>query len=560
MVRRTLLNAAVIAATLVPLGLLSCSDDNPPAGAGGSGGSGGSGGTGGTAGTAGAPTDGGTSDAQSDAPTADSGRSDGRSDAPPTLPDGSVPPSGTQLVSGEIALVGVTTDNYAVYANETAGTLNTVSLAGGTPAALGSMDDRVVVRGAAVVTWVGSARVSPLSVWTAANGTKPLSMSSAASAAAVAVSPDGTRILYFDGVDAGRTRGNLFIAGTDGSNPKQLAESVVLNNVACAPVLAFGGNAAAAAAFCLAPAISDGGATDGGTADATTPDDGATDGATTDGASPDAGPVPPAIVQSYSGASWTATTIATNVEPRVAISPNGTTVLVSAPAGLLAYPIAGGMATTLDPAGGTGMFTNDGLSVIYTTPANALKRTTVASPSPTTLAATGFAGIRAKSPDENWLLGYTTIDTSQDLSDLYLASATMPATPVTLSAEATAGLFRSDGFTADSRHAIYYTGIADGVGTFFSVPTSGGAAVALGTNVWLHYAGTGSKVTFNDNYNEAMSTADIRVADTAQPGPATLLVSLADPDYFIAGSKDRVVYTWKYLPGSMSGLWIAPIP
>jgi hypothetical protein len=200
--------------------------------------------------------------------------------------------------------------------------------------------------------------------------------------------------------------------------------------------------------------------------------------------------------------------------------------------------------------------------VIYTTPATALKRSTVASPSPITLAATGFAGLRAKSPDEKWLLGYTTLNVATDLSptDLYLTSATVAGTPTTLSAMPTAGLFGSDGFTADSSHAIYYTDIANGVGTFYAIAPSGGTPVTVATNVWLHYAATGSKVVFNDNYDEGTSAADIRVADTALTAPSTLVVSLADADFFVAGTKDKVVYTWKYLAGSMAGLWVKSIP
>jgi hypothetical protein len=585
MVRRKLVNAALVAAALLPFGLISCSDDSPM---GGGGGTGGSGGSGGKAGSGGAPSDGGKADGPAmDAPAADAG-GDRIADTGATLPDGAVPPTGTQILTGGVALIGVTSDNYAVYENNATGTLNVISLAGGMPTAIGTSDDRVTLRGSAIVIWTGTARVTALSVWTAANGVKAIGMTTNAFTNTVAVSPDGSRILYFDGVDAARTNGNLFIAGTDGTGQTQLASQVALNNTSCAPALAFGGNAAAAAAFCIAaPPPVDGGATDvgttdGGTTDSGTADGGATDGApmdgapdgapgdagtsdtvspdgTTDGGSTDAGPTPMAMVQSFRGPSWTATTLATNVDPRVAIDPTGMTVLVSAPTGLVAYPIAGGTAAIIDPGGGFGIFTNDGLSVLYTTPANHLKRATVAAPSPITLATSGFAGFRAKSPDDKWVLGYTMPGARADVGDLYFASTSTPGTPMTLNTDFTAGLFGSDGFTADSSHAIYYTDItSDGVGNFFALSTAGGTPVALSTNVWVHYAALGSKVVFNDNYDSA--TADIRVVDTAQSAPAKVLVSLAGPDFFIAGSKDRIVYTWDYLAGPMAGLWVTPIP
>jgi hypothetical protein len=298
---------------------------------------------------------------------------------------------------------------------------------------------------------------------------------------------------------------------------------------------------------------SDGGTSDGGA------DAGSSDAAADTGTTSDAGPAPIGIVQSYSGATWTANTLATGVQPRVVIAPTGATVLVNSPAGLIAYPVAGGAPTTIDPDGGVGMFTSDGLSVIYTTPANALKRSTIATPTPTTLAPTGFAGIRAKSPDDKWVLGYSML-ASGDLSDLFLTSASAPGTPTTLSPGVTAGLFQSDGFTADSSRAIYYTDIANGVGNFFSVPSAGGTPTAVATNVWLHYAALAAKVVFNDNYDESTSTGDIRVVDTSQSSAPTLLVSLADDTFYIAGSKDKVVYTWSYIPGTMAGLWVTPIP
>jgi hypothetical protein len=509
-----------------------------------------------------------------DAATDSGGGKDAVVDTGATLPDGAIPPSGTQIASGGIILIGVTSDNHAVYETD-GGMVNVIPLAGGTPTTIATSNDRVLVSGSVVLFWTGADPVAPLSVWTAANGAKVIGAMTNASASRVAVSPDGTRMLYFDGVETTRRSGNLFISGTDGTGQTQLAASVALNIAGCAPALAFGGNAAAAAAYCLAaPPPTDGGTTDGGTNDGAATDGAATDAAssdtgtadtanpdapTTDGASPDAGPVPMAMVQSFRGPSWTATTLASGVNPRVAVAPTGTTVLVSAPAGLLAYPIEGGPATTIDPAGGFGMFTNDGTSVLYTTPTNALKRATAGSPS-LELATTGFAGFRSKSPDEKWVLGYVSVGARADVGDLYLASTTVPGTPTTLSADLAAGLFGSDGFTADSSHALYYTDIANGVGNFFAVTPAGGTPVALSTNVWLHYAATGAKVVFNDNYNQDTGTADIRVADTAQTGPATVVVSLAGSDFFMAGTKDKIVYTWNYLAGSMAGLWVTPVP
>jgi hypothetical protein len=474
------------------------------------------------------------------------------------LPDGSVPPSGTQLATGDVTLVGVTSDNYAIYAATSSSMLNAVPLAGGMPTELGTSNVRVIVNGSVVLMWTGGAngRVGQLSTWTSASGVKMLSTSSYSGATAAAVSPDGSRVMYFDGVDTGRTVGNLVVARTDGSSTTNLASGVALSMSGCAPALAFGGNTAAAAALCFAPPSNDGGAPgDGGAADGATADAAAPEAGT-----PDAGAVLPAIVQTYSGANWTATTVATNVQPRVTISPTGTAVVVNSAAGLVGYPITGGTAIPIDATGVNSMFTSDGSSILFTTTANELKRATIGSPTVTTLATTGFANFRAKSADDKWVLGYITLATG-DLSDLYLASATTAGTPTTLSSTVTAGLFTSDGFTRDSSHALFYTDIANGIAPLHSLalPPAGTPATHSST-VWIHQAATGSKVAFSDNYSSADNTADIRSVDTAGTAAPTLIVSLADADFFVSGSKDKVVYVWNYLAGSMAGLWVTAIP
>jgi hypothetical protein len=539
-------NAAGIAAVLLGLTFVACSDDDNPGGAGGSGG--------------GSANDGGQGASDAGTPGDSGAHPDGRDPIPDggrTLPDGSVLPSGTKLASGILSIVGVTIDNYAVYVDEVAATLNVVELTGGTPISIGSASNRFAIQGPAVLTWSGADPVAPLSVWTAANGIRSISNASYASTSGVALSPNGTRILFFDDVDADRNAGNLSLANTDGTGKTLLAASVALRTASCPPMLAFGGNTAAAAAFCWAVSTPDGGPGEGGALTTHADDAGSADTAI------DGSTQMNAVVQAYSGSSsgesWTAVTLATNMAPRVAIASTGAAVLTTGPAGLVVYPIAGGAGTTIDGEGGFGRFTRDGADVIYTTPSAALKRSPIESPAPVTLAPYGFAGIRAISPDENWLLGYSMIDTRQDLSDLYLTSASMPGAVTTLSMALTAGLFRSDGFTSDSTSAIYYTDIANGVGTLSFALVNGGNPVAWASNVWIHYAASANTVVFNDNYDEGTSSGDIRVANVGQSF-SSVIVSLADADFYVAGTRDKVVYSWKYQQGDMAGLWVATIP
>src|SRR5689334_2621195 len=353
MVRPAILNARRIAAALLPMTLVGCNGDDTSNGAGGSGGG---------------PSNDAAVGGGTDAGTSIGGATGTDAASDRTLPDAWVPPNGTKLASGALSLVGVTTDNYAIYGDKVNGALYAVSLTGGDPIAIGTFGDRILVQGRVVLQWTGMGAVAPLSVWTAPYGIQSLSSASYPGTAGIALSPDNSRILFFEGVDESRAAGDLWIANIDGTEKTLLAESVALSNPSCAPSLAFGGNAAAAAAFCWAGNGNDGSTT------------------------------PAAVVQAYSGEGWTAYTLATNVSPQVAIAPTGASVLVTGPMGLVAYPVLGGSGTVIDGEGGFGSFTKDGLSVVYTTPNQALKRATIDSPAPVVLAPSGFVGVRAISP------------------------------------------------------------------------------------------------------------------------------------------------------------------
>ena len=97
-----------------------------------------------------------------------------------TLPDGSVAPHGTQLVTSEYsALMGVTSDGYAIYTDTSAVTLNAVSLAGGAPSIIGGVDGGVsgsggvYVAGATALAFDGvdpNTGFGTLSSWTSSKG------------------------------------------------------------------------------------------------------------------------------------------------------------------------------------------------------------------------------------------------------------------------------------------------------------------------------------------------------------------------------------------------------
>jgi hypothetical protein len=532
--RHTIWNAVGIAVLVVsPLAIAGCGDDDDDGGAGGGGGA--------------PPQDGAPSDA-SGGSIGDGAGSDR------ALPDSWIPPSGSKLVSGDhLSLLGVTDDDYAVYRDEANGTLQAISLSGGAPIFIGSAGAQISIQGLVVVQWGGMGPVAPLSVWTSSYGVQSLSEKSLASERRMAVSADGSRILFFNDVDEAATIGNLWIASVDGIERASLATGIALDDPSCPPVLALGGSSAASAAFCWSNAVPKRGATDGG------PDEPSPDASSIDDAGRDALIPAAAVVQSFRAPDWTASTLATGVLPHVAVAATGESVLVGGPAGLVVYPFLGGAGTTVDEEGVWGRFTKDGLSVIYTTRAHALKRSTIASPAPVVLVESGFAGIRAISPDDNWVLGYETIDLELDLSDLYLTSAAAPGPVTTLSASPTAGLFRSDGFTTDSTRALCYTNVSNGLGTLISTPSAGGTPAVLAMGTWMHFVGSEAYVVFNNDYDPATQSAEIRAANAAQT-ISSVIVSLADAEFHVNGIRDKVVYTWKYVEGDMAGLWVQTIP
>ena len=137
--------------------------------------------------------------------------------------------------------------------------------------------------------------------------------------------------------------------------------------------------------------------------------------------------------------------------------------------------------------------------------------------------------------------------------------------PTTLSSTTTAGIV-GDPFTADSTHALYVTDVdpCNQAGALHARAVDGTSDAILGHGVALDRAISGSKVVFSENYVATgglrLGRADIEVADTAQGGASTRVVSRADVIVEITPGLDQVVYSWSLRPGSSSGLYLARLP
>jgi hypothetical protein len=237
---------------------------------------------------------------------------------------------------------------------------------------------------------------------------------------------------------------------------------------------------------------------------------------------------------------------------------------------LQAATLATGASVLIDATATTGVYTSDGQHVVYATSGGAINVAAITGGTPTTLvAAGGYAGVLALSPDNNWLLAYKSAmqdSVGDNLSDLYLASATTPGATTTISSTVTASLF-GDAFTTDSSHAIYSAAISNGSGTLTALKTAAGSTPSTLAMVdWTNASATGAKVVFNANDTQPAGcggpggTADLGSVDTSATTPATILVSQADTNFFLTKAKDKVVYSWSYLTNSTAGVWVLPVP
>ncbi|HEY8090382.1 MAG TPA: hypothetical protein VIF09_21120 [Polyangiaceae bacterium] len=506
----------------------------------------------------GSPADGGSdsstlNDGTSGDGNGDAAAHDGGGDGGTGLPDGAVPPTGTPLVqSATVVVDGVTSDDFAVYTDTAASTVNVVPVAGGSPTKLGTDDGSgVAVAGKAVLFWSGAGGASgagAFSVWTSAHGVQALATASPPSQGTPGmadVSSDGAHVLYFDNVvadDAGtQLTADFYVANTDGTGKTRVLGGVHLDNQNCPPYAAFAG-AYAVIAYCT------------------------TAGPTPDAGAGDAGVAPSATLATYTGASWATTaTLSIASQPAFVVDKPGDEILYDTATGLSLASVGTGVSVPLDLTGLTGTFTSDGKNVVWVASDGSIKRAAVATPATATVlvaAGGGYKGLLGLSPDDKWLLAYKAVG-SGGTSDMYLASAETAGAASTLSSATTAAIY-GDAFTADSSRVLFYTNIKSGAGDFNAAAVSGGAPTKLGSNAWINASTTGTKALFNDNHvggqQGAPGTADIEAVDTAATGAPKLMVTQADDLFYLTSARNKVVFSWSQVASSQAGLYATPVP
>jgi hypothetical protein len=476
-------------------------------------------------------------------------------------PDGSLSgcptpgPQGTQLATStaQLVLSGVTSDGYAVYSDPASYTVFAVPVAGGTPVTVGMVDasQYVYVAGRGVFfsskysTMTGA---GTFAFWTAAGGAHVLSTDAAVGVGDIAA--DGSYVAYIDG--ASTPSGTLMVMSGDGAKKMQLATGIAVSSGA---FVQFSGPNVIAA---YSPVASvDAGAADGGAADG--------------------GGGPGFTVATFTGASFTQAVLSANADFSFAANPSGGPVLVSGPAGLVAYPITGGTGTPIDgtAVGGSGigvlgqggLLTKDGNNVVYAVAGGLLRRSPVSAPAPVTLVPSGINGVLALSPDESWALSFQSqildMSTGTYLSDVYLASASTPGAASPL-LTVTSGAVYGSAFTADSKYALFFSGNSNFVGDFV-VAAAGASSTpkTVAQNAWLVAATTGSKVILGDSYSMSggvNGTVDLESVDVSNPTGKTTIVAQADANFALTPASDKLVYTYGCGQGANAGVWVMPVP
>jgi hypothetical protein len=439
------------------------------------------------------------------------------------------PPVGKQLlVGGALTLRDMTSNGWIIYSDNATLNLHAAPIAGGAPRDIVALGDSfaVSVWGRVVFAWSNknAAGVGQLTVWSSTN--MPRVVASASLAPWVAASADGSSILFLDNVDAAGQGGDLVAAAGDGSSPHTILPALTgLSTNGCQALLGFAG-VYALAAHCAGRATSP-------------------------------------TLSSFAMPAWTRADLIADAVDAWSTDPAGTLLLTATSAGTMVVPLGGGLPTIVDPTGSTGQLTANGADAIYGTSTGALCRSPVVSPSRVTLVASGVAGLNALSPDGASALFYSKLDPVHLVSDLYLASALVPGTPVTLSAAETAGVF-GDAFTSDSSHALYSTGVdtSTQLATLNALAVGGGVPRVLSQSAAEVWATLGGRVVFGDHYmwTGSRGHVDVRTVDTTGGADPVLIVSQADSELFLSPARDQVVYTWSLDASARAGIWVAQLP
>ncbi len=401
----------------------------------------------------------------------------------------------------------------------------------------------------AVLVWSAPApQPSSLTAWTRATGAHVVSRASIHhlahdTAPLFAVSADGARVAFIDGIGADAATGDVVVASIDGTGATKLLASVPLLPP-CEPHLRFAGERVLVS-HCAAGAET----------------------------TPHGGSEPLATVSSFGGAGWERRDLLAS-HPGFWIDPHGQWVLAIAHDGVLEAARTDGSGTPHAIDTGVHLvagFTPDGGSIVYGTSTTAIRISRVAEPAPVTLVSAGLTDFfyfdrssAALSPDGAWV-AYCT-ECTPDGVDVHVAPTQPPSprAPGAAELEASPVAF-AQAWTADSSRLVWANEPRHARALLRAGAPHGRATADVAPGALFARALSGDAIVFGANETVEkrshgdLALWDVEVAHVASARPPAVVATRAR-DWLATHDRARIVYvTDQATPGETS-LWIAPIP
>jgi hypothetical protein len=433
------------------------------------------------------------------------------------------------LVAGNLRVVAATADDWAIYQDLAAGTLDAVPLAGGAPVEISEQLDRgLIVPGRHVVfAWESvdpASQAGALRIWSPSGGVRQAA--TAAALPMVGESADGNHLVFTDRVAPDGTHGDVILASADLATRITLSSDVALGDEStCTAQLGIAGD------HVFLGACSEGSES--------------------------------ATVTAFDF-TGVARAISSDSNGPFSVDDAGSQVLILDGSGALSLiPMAGGESRLLDDNVAAAALFGDGSAVVYQTSDGVLRRRDASGSVPAITLASGVESFDQLSPDGRQVM-FETVTGDDGYTDLQSVATDGSQSPLMLDPSADGCVF-GDAFTTDSLRALYVSGIEtqNYTGTLAIRPVDGGAATVLGTGSRIALAAQLGQVVYDDGFafpavSEIHARADLHVVDPALGAPARLLASQADPDIALDAARARVIFTSSVAIAG-PGLYVLPL-
>jgi hypothetical protein len=430
--------------------------------------------------------------------------------------------TGLRLLSGNLALYGITTDDVVAALDPVQGAL-AVPVSGDAVQQIDATSDEVAVAGPVIYSFHGvdpTSTFGDLTIWTSVHGVVPFATGATS---AVGVSDDGAYVLATAQTSSDGAQTNLVVGGTDGAPPTVLFPISLA--AGCPPAIQFAAGRFVVAA--CAPGASD------------------------------------AFVRSIDPSDGTVIPLLATAQSRITRIPWSADVALLDMAGT-AYvvDVAGGHPTAIGEHVTDIVASPDG-TALFLQQMGTIDVVPLTGQAGAVLPPEGVISLPGASPDGRELMFQTKQAVRPGFGGLWLTPTGSAGQARRLSSEEDATVSGSP-FTADSAWALWFTDHdVYGAGALMAARVSGGAASRLGTGAWNVSAAVGARIIYTDGYTVAPGRpgrAVLRACDlSARAAGKTLLATNVDPTFYLTHAHDQVVFSFDDGTAE-SGIYVAPVP